>query len=78
MIIIFGYSAPSSDMEAVELLKKAWENKENRQFEEILVIDIIEEDEMLLKWKDFIYSHHYRYTKDFYSSYLGIFPCQSC
>lgn len=51
MIKIFGYSAPSSDLEAVKLLKKAWGNKENRQLEEISIIDIIKEDEMLVKWK---------------------------
>lgn len=78
MITVFGYSAPSSDVEAVELLKKAWGEKETRQLEEISVIDIIEEKEMLLKWEDFIYSHHYRYTNNFFDSYLGMFPRRSC
>ena len=49
MITIFGYSAPSSDVEAVGLLKKAWGEKENRQLEEVSVIDIIDEKEMLDK-----------------------------
>lgn len=31
-----------------------------------------------LPWKDFIHTHHYQYTKDFYSSYLGLFPRRSC
>lgn len=78
MITIFGYSAPASDVEAVSLLKKAWGNKTERQLEEVSVIDIIEESEMLKKWESFIYSHHYRYTNDFYSSYLGMFPRRSC
>lgn len=59
-------------------MKKAWGNKENRQLEEISIIDIIEEDEMLVKWNDFIYSHHYRYTNGFFNSYLGKFPRRSC
>jgi hypothetical protein len=78
MVTIFGYSAPSSDVEAVNLLKKAWGNKENRQLEEVSVIDIINESEMLKKWDSFIYSHHYKYTNDFFSSYLGMFPRRSC
>lgn len=78
MITIFGYSAPSSDIEAVGLLKKAWGKKEDRQLEEVSVIDIIDEEEMLFKWKDFIYSHHYRYTNNFFDSYLGMFPRRSC
>lgn len=78
MITIFGYSAPSSDVEAVNLLKKAWGKKENRQLEEVSVIDIIDEAEMLKKWDAFIYSHHYRYTNNFFESYLGMFPRRSC
>jgi len=77
-ITIFGYSAPKSDEEAVRLLKHAWGGSENRQIEEVSVIDIIAEDEMLDKWSDFIYSHHYRYTNNFYDSYLGMFPRRSC
>ena len=78
MITIFGYSAPSSDVEAVNLLKKAWGKKEDRQLEEVSIIDIIDEEDMLEKWDDFIYSHHYRYTNNFFDSYLGMFPRRSC
>jgi len=76
-ITIFGYSAPSSDVEAVELLKKAWGDIERRQLEEVSVIDIVEEDVMLDRWKDFIYSHHYKYTNNFFDSYLAMFPRRS-
>lgn len=78
MLTIFGYSAPSSDKEAVSLLKKAWGNLNDRQLEEVSVIDIISEDEMLNKWIDFIYSHHYKYTSSFFDSYLGMFPRRTC
>ena len=77
-ITIFGYSAPHSDVGAVKLLKKAWGDLDDRQYEEVSVIDKIPEEEMLNKWKDFIYSHHYRYTNDFFNSYLGMFPRRSC
>lgn len=40
-ITIFGYSAPSSDQEAISLMKKAWGDINNRQLEEVSVIDII-------------------------------------
>ncbi len=78
MLTIFGYSAPDSDKKAVSLLKKAWGDLEKRDLEEVSVIDIIDEDAMLEKWDEFIYSHHYRYTNDFYESYLGMFPRRSC
>lgn len=76
-LTIFGYSAPSSDTGAVALLKKAWGNLDDRLLEEVSVIDIMEEDVMLEKWKDFIYSHHYRYRNNFFESYLGMFPRRS-
>lgn len=78
MLTIFGYSAPTSDLKAVSLLKQAWGNLNQRQFEEVSVIDIIKEEAMLDKWKDFIYTHHYRYTNNFFCSYLGMFPRRSC
>lgn len=78
MLTIFGYSAPSSDIEAVKLLKKAWGDLDKRQLEEVSVIDIISEDEILKKWNQFIYTHHYRYTNNFFHSYLGMFPRRSC
>lgn len=78
MLTIFGYSAPSSDKEAVSLLKKAWGNLEDRSLEEVSVIDIVNEDNIRNAWKDFIYTHHYKYTNNFFDSYLGRFPRRSC
>lgn len=78
MLTIFGYSAPSSDIEAVRLLKKAWGDLDKRQLEEVSIIDIISENEITKKWEQFIYSHHYRYSNDFFHSYLGMFPRRSC
>lgn len=78
MLTIFGYSAPSSDKEAVSLLKKAWGDLEKRQLEEVSIIDILTEEEITTKWNDFIYSHHYKFSNDFFSSYLGKFPRRSC
>lgn len=78
MLTIFGYSAPSSDVEAVELLKSAWGDLKNRQLEEVSIIDIIDKEIILQKWEAFIHSHHYRYSNSFFESYLGRFPRRSC
>ena len=78
MLTIFGYSAPTSDRKAMKLLKKAWGKLDDRQLEEVSVIDIIDENKMLKKWEKFIYTHHYRYTNNFFDSYLGLFPRRSC
>ena len=78
MLTIFGYSAPKSDIEAVNLMKKAWGSIEERELEEVSVIDIVDEDSMLDTWKDFIHSHHYRYSNSFFDSYLAKFPRRTC
>ncbi|HEO6581576.1 TPA: hypothetical protein VBA23_000540, partial [Streptococcus agalactiae] len=58
--------------------KKAWGNIEDRPLEEVSVIDIVDEETMLNTWKDFIHSHHYRYSNSFFDSYLAKFPRRTC
>ncbi len=77
MVTIFGYSAPKSDKAAIELLHSAWGNKMQRKFEEISIIDIVDEDTIIDTWDDFVYSHHYKVTNNFFDSYLGTFPRRS-
>jgi len=71
MFTIFGYGAPSSDIEAVGLLSEAWGDKYQRNMEQIEVIDTIDEDAICERWEKFIYSHHYDTHKGFYSSMIG-------
>jgi len=71
LFTIFGYSAPATDQEAVELLKQGWGDKYGRQLEEIEIVDIISEEGLREKWRSFIHSHHYRTTESFYSSMLA-------
>ena len=78
MLTIFGYSAPKTDAEAIKLMKKAWGNIDKRPLEEVSVIDIIDEESMLNTWKDFIHTHHYRYSNSFFDSYLAKFPRRTC
>jgi len=71
MFTIFGYGAPSSDVEAVSLLSKAWGDKYQRNMEQIEVIDTIDEDALCERWEKFIHTHHYGTHNDFYSSMIG-------
>jgi len=71
MFTIFGYGAPSSDVEAVGLLSEAWGDKYQRSMEEIELIDQIDEDAICERWKKFIHTHHYGYHNDFYSSMIA-------
>jgi len=71
MFTIFGYSAPSSDVEAVGLLSEGWGDKNQRSMEQIELIDKIDEDIIRERWKNFIYVGHEDYHNDFYTSLIG-------
>ncbi len=77
MLTVFGYSAPKTDKSAIELLKSAWGSISDRNYEEIEIVDIREEEDVKKSWDDFIYSHHYSVHKSFYDTTLGKFPRQS-
>lgn len=78
MITIFGYSAPKSDVEAITMLKKAWGSINDRNLEEIELIDIRDEDTVIESWDEFIHTHHYSYHTSFFDSTLGRCPRRSC
>jgi hypothetical protein len=71
MFTIFGYSAPSSDIEAVDLLSEGWGDKYKREMEQTQLIDTLEENILYERWERFIHTHHYDTYKDFYSSMIA-------
>jgi hypothetical protein len=73
-VTVFGYSAPNTDVEAVELLQKAWGNVEDRAMEEFELIDIQEEAKLLKSWDTFIHTGHYHYCNDYFDSSLALHP----
>ena len=80
MFTIFGYSAPQTDIEAIDLLKQGWGDPQSRQLEEIEIIDRPDADPEALaeRWAPFIHTHHYQLASNFYSSYVSQFPRRSC
>lgn len=78
MVTIFGYSAPKSDVEALAMMKKAWGAVNDRNLEEIEIIDIRSEDDVLETWNDFIHTHHYSYHANFFDSALARCPRRTC
>jgi hypothetical protein len=78
MLTIFGYSAPQSDVEAIELMKGAWGDKYKRDIEQIEIVDLKSGEELRETWQAFIHTHHYDVTNDFYKSSIGLFPRRTC
>jgi hypothetical protein len=78
LFTIFGYSAPSSDVEAVTLLQEGWGNKYKRSLEQIEIIDVLDEDVLSKKWSNFIHTHHYDVSQSFYDSWIAVHSRRSC
>lgn len=73
-ITIFGYSAPKTDSEAINLLKNAWGPVRTRELEQIEIIDIKTDDELRETWREFIHTHHYETHASYFESSLAKFP----
>ena len=71
MFTIFGYSAPTSDVEAVDLLSEGWGDKYERSLEQIEIIDMLDESILKDRWDRFLHTHHFGTHTDFYESMLG-------
>ena len=78
MVTVFGYSAPKSDAEAVAMMKKAWGSVNERNLEEIELIDIRAEEVVVESWSEFIHTHHYSYNTSFFDSTLAKYPRRTC
>lgn len=74
MVTIFGYGAPTSDASAVDLLKNAWGEIDDRSLEEFEIIDVRDEDDLIKTWSPFIHTHHYRVDASFYDSWIANHP----
>ena len=73
-ITVFGYGAPASDVEAVDLLNRAWGTPDDRSMEQVDIIDVVSEEELRRRWDGFIHSHHYATTNSYFTSVLGLYP----
>lgn len=76
-LTIFGYSAPHSDREAVDLMKTAWD-RENKFIERVEIIDIKEKDILWKQWDAFIIRTYCDHEKDYYESRISRYPRRTC
>ncbi len=78
VLTIFGYGAPTTDVEAVRLMSKAWGPATKRNFEQIEIIDLKSEGELMETWGNFIHTHHYSVKNDFFQSWIANHPRRTC
>lgn len=79
MFTVFGYSAPTTDVEAFELLKEAWGTVKRRQLEqtEIITRPGANRDTLRETWDPFIHTHHFEIVESFHDSWLAHHPRRS-
>ena len=77
-ITIFGYSAPTTDVEARSLLLKAWKQNTSRIFSQLEIIDIRDKDSLKKSWSDFLDEIHGGVTSSFDNNILLRHPRRSC
>ncbi len=74
VLTIFGYSAPHSDQDAVDLLKTAWMKRSAREFEHVEVVDIAPTASLYKRWGKFTPTHHLKPMRRFEESFAGRWP----
>ncbi|MFR9547199.1 MAG: hypothetical protein SNJ29_16735 [Rikenellaceae bacterium] len=83
IITIFGYSAPSSDVEAIQLMLKAFDRfgDKGRIYDTIEIIDKpgISQELLYTRWENFITptNDHVEILDSFFDSYMARFPRRS-
>lgn len=77
-ITIFGYGAPTSDTDAIDLLHKAWLKTSSRALEHIEIIDIADNNLLYDRWKPFAPTGHIHIKKNLSDSRLLQWPRRSC
>lgn len=79
MLTVFGYSAPATDVEAIELLSQGWGRPEERQFEQTEIINRpgSDHDQLRSTWDRFVHTHHCEIHDSFFDSWLARHPRRS-
>lgn len=75
ILTFFGYSAPKSDHDAIEVIKNAWNSfGAEKGIEEIEIIDIANRNDIYKNWEEFISSQHFHIVDNLFDSFLGKYP----
>ena len=77
-VTIFGYSAPLTDVEARNLLLRAWQENPTRELAQLNIVDIREPSEVERSWANFIEGIHGGASQIFSDDFLLRHPRRTC
>lgn len=78
MLTIFGYGAPSTDIEAIHLMSHAWQNNPRFELGQVNIVDVKPERQIEKTWKPFFCRNHYGIFETFRATSLSRYPRRSC
>ncbi len=78
LFTVFGYSAPDSDVEAINLMKEGWGPTSKRNLEQTEIIDIKNPTQLRTTWSGFTHTHHFEAHSKFADSIIARHPRRSC
>jgi len=78
LLTIFGYSAPETDVEAVDLMLRGWGQNPTFDLAEVEIADIKSEEDLRKTWERFLCRNHYGTTDDIWTTWLFRHPRRSC
>ncbi len=76
-LTIFGWGAPATDKEAVDIMNSAWD-KDNRLIERTEIIDIKDKEVLWAQWKPFTIRTYLDCPENFFQSRIATFPRRTC
>lgn len=78
MLTIFGYSAPVTDIEAVDLMRRGWGANPTFELAQVAIVDIKAEEVLTNTWERFLCRSHYGINADIWGTRLFRYPRRSC
>lgn len=78
LLTIFGYAAPASDVEARDIMFKAWKMNRVRSLARIEVIDVLGRRVLEARWQDFVLDSHWGARRRFSGAMQALHPRRSC
>jgi hypothetical protein len=78
MVTIFGYSAPSTDAAAVELMKRTWTGNPTFELGQVTVVDVKPEEQLKATWEPFFCRSHYGIHRKLSTTWILRHPRRSC
>lgn len=79
-VTIFGYSAPKTDQEAIQLFTNAWKSdgEDKKLIQRVEIIDTRDQNALFKQWWEFAHFDHIDVRRSFFESYLAKYPRRTC